>query len=88
MPSLDLTEIITAVIAAVAAVLVVWLPLRWGKKAASDADQPLPPAEHRSTVEYREHERTRDLIRDQTGEVRNLFLRLENLVLGRPKDSE
>lgn len=61
---LDLTQIIVAGLAALGVILAAWLPVRWGKKAAEQAKRPLEPVEPRQALEFREHERTRDLIRD------------------------
>lgn len=80
---IDITAIVVAFVGLVGSVLVVWLPLHLGKKAGQKADGP-PPAEPRATVEAMQHERTRDLIRDQTGEMRNLFGHLHHGLFGSP----
>ena len=70
--AIDFTAVIVAVVGLASALGAVWIPLRWGRKM--QAAEPSRAPEMEAPLDSpAEHERTRELLRANMAEIRNLF---------------
>ncbi len=77
-------KVIAAILSTLAAIAVALIANSKAKRISSAPDKPLAPAEIFHNQELREHDLTRDLLRDVRNEMRNRFDGIESKVVGDP----